>query len=83
MTGEFIPAPCAAAMGLINYSLPLEELDAAVDAFAQKLSKGALRAITATKRAVNLGHNSWHRPSWTRASHMNTRLFILKATLKR
>jgi enoyl-CoA hydratase len=55
MTGELIPAPRAAAMGLINYSLPLEELDAAVDAFALKLSKGALKAISATKRTVNLG----------------------------
>ncbi len=55
MTGELIPAPRAAAIGLINYSLPLEELDAAVDAFAQKLSKGALRAICATKQTVNLG----------------------------
>jgi enoyl-CoA hydratase len=55
MTGEFIPAPRAAALGLINYSLPLEELDAAVDAFAKKLSKGALKAISATKRTVNLG----------------------------
>ena len=29
MTGELIPAPKAAAMGMINYSLPPEELDAA------------------------------------------------------
>lgn len=55
MTGELIPAPKAAEIGLINYSLPLEELDAAVDAFAHKLSKGALRAICATKQTVNLG----------------------------
>ncbi|TAL02178.1 MAG: enoyl-CoA hydratase/isomerase family protein [Rhodospirillaceae bacterium] len=55
MTGELIPAPRAAAMGLINYALPPEELDAAVDAFVQKLSKGALVAIRATKMTVNLG----------------------------
>lgn len=55
MTGELIPAPKAAAIGLINYSLPPEELDAAVDAFAHRLSKGALRAISATKQTVNLG----------------------------
>ena len=55
MTGEPIPAPKAEALGLINYSLPLEQLDAAVDAFATKLSKGALRAIIATKKTVNLG----------------------------
>lgn len=55
MTGELIPAPKAAEMGLINYSLPPSELDAAVEAFVQKLSKGALRAISATKQTVNLG----------------------------
>lgn len=55
MTGELIPAPKAAEMGLINYSLPREEIDAAVDAFANKLAKGALRAISATKQTVNLG----------------------------
>jgi enoyl-CoA hydratase len=55
MTGELIPAPKAAAMGLINYALPLEELDAAVDAFAKKLANGALRAISYTKQTVNLG----------------------------
>jgi enoyl-CoA hydratase len=55
MTGELIPAPKAAELGLINYSLPPGELDAAVEAFAQKLSKGALRAISATKQTINLG----------------------------
>ena len=55
MTGEFIPAPKAAEMGLINYSLPPEELDAAVDAFVAKLAKGAMTAIVATKLTVNLG----------------------------
>jgi len=55
MTGELVPAPKAAEIGLINYSLPPGELDAAVDAFVRKLSKGALRAISATKQTVNLG----------------------------
>jgi enoyl-CoA hydratase len=55
MTGELIPAPKAAEIGLINYALPRAELDAAVDAFVQKLAKGALRAIVATKLTVNLG----------------------------
>ena len=55
MTGEFIPAPKAAEMGLINHSLPPEELDAAVDAFVEKLRTGALQAIMATKMTINLG----------------------------
>lgn len=55
MTGEFIPAPKAEQMGLINYCLPAAELDAAVDAFARKLLAGAMKAIVATKLTVNLG----------------------------
>ncbi len=55
MTGELIPAPKAAEIGLINHSLPPEELDAAVDAFVGKLAKGAMKAIATTKRTVNLG----------------------------
>lgn len=55
MTGELIPAPKAAEMGLINHSLPLEELDGAVDAFVEKIQKGALQAIIATKLTINLG----------------------------
>lgn len=55
MCGTFIPAPRAAEMGLINYSLPLEDLDKAVDDFVEQLSKGALKAIAATKKTVNLG----------------------------
>jgi enoyl-CoA hydratase/carnithine racemase len=55
MTGEFVPAPKAEQIGLINYCLPADELDAAVDAFARKLLKGAMKAIVATKMTVNLG----------------------------
>lgn len=55
MCGTFIPAPKAAEMGLINYSLPPEELDGAVDEFVRNLQKGAYKAICATKKTVNLG----------------------------
>ena len=54
MTGEFVPAPKAEQIGLINYCLPADELDAAVDAFARKLLKGAMKAIVATKMTINL-----------------------------
>ena len=54
MTGEFIPAPKAERIGLINHCLPADQLDAAVEAFAQKLLKGAMKAIVATKLTVNL-----------------------------
>jgi len=55
MTGEYIDAKRAVELGLINYALPAEELDAAVDAFVAKLQTGAYRAICATKKTVNLG----------------------------
>lgn len=55
MTGTFVPATRAAEIGLINYALPPEELDAAVDEFVDKLKNGALVAIRATKRTINLG----------------------------
>ena len=55
MMGEFVPAKKAAELGLINYALPPEELDAAVDAFVARLRKSAYLAVKATKQTVNLG----------------------------
>ncbi len=55
MTGDALTAPRAAELGLINHSLPADELDAAVDAFVARMKKGAIRAIIATKLTVNLG----------------------------
>lgn len=53
-TGDLLSATKAAEIGLINYALPLEELDAAVDAFCAKLLNGATGAIRATKILTNL-----------------------------
>jgi enoyl-CoA hydratase len=55
MTGDPLSAPRAAELGLINYAVPADQLDAAVEAFAQRLVNGALKAISATKLTVNLG----------------------------
>lgn len=52
-TGELLTAEKAAAIGLINHCVPAAELDARVDAFADQLAGGAIRAIQWTKRAVN------------------------------
>ena len=54
LTGDLIPAPRAAEIGLINYALPTSELDAAVDAFCDKLLGGAQKAIRWTKRLTNI-----------------------------
>lgn len=52
-TGEFLSAEQAASIGLINRCVPHDELDAVVDAFADKLTSGAIRAIQWTKQAIN------------------------------
>ena len=55
LTGNAITATEAARIGLVNYALPLDELDARVDAFAQQLLNGASAAIRATKMSINVG----------------------------
>ena len=54
MTGDLIPAPEAARMGLINHAVPPDELDAAVDAFANRMASGARVAIRTTKQSINI-----------------------------
>jgi enoyl-CoA hydratase len=53
-TGELLSAQRAAEIGLINHCVPKDELDAAVDAFCQRLLNGAMGAIRATKILTNL-----------------------------
>jgi enoyl-CoA hydratase len=55
MTGDLIPAPVAARMGLINYAVPESELDAKVDVLADKLAGGATKAIRWSKVAAKIG----------------------------
>jgi enoyl-CoA hydratase len=55
MTGDLIAAPEAARMGLINYAVPAAELDAKVDAMADKLTRGATKAIRWSKVSANIG----------------------------
>ena len=54
LTGDPVTAPEAARIGLINRALPAAELDAAVEAFADRLAAGAQAALRTTKRAINL-----------------------------
>ncbi|MGI9557125.1 MAG: enoyl-CoA hydratase/isomerase family protein [Solirubrobacterales bacterium] len=53
-TGELLGAKRAAEIGLINYAVPREELDAKVDAIAGRIANGAGRAIRLTKNVMNL-----------------------------
>lgn len=54
LTGDLLTATKAAEIGLINHAVPLDELDARVDAFCAKLLAGAMVAIRATKVLTNL-----------------------------
>jgi len=54
LSGDLLTAAKAAEIGLVNYCLPLEELDGAVDAFCDKLLAGAQYAIRATKVLTNM-----------------------------
>ena len=55
MTGKAISAKDAERIGLINYAVPLDELDARVDEFVRELGDGAQMAIRSTKLAINVG----------------------------
>ena len=52
-TGEMLSADRAADIGLINRSVPADELDHVVREFADNLAEGAIRAIQWTKQAIN------------------------------
>lgn len=54
LTGDAVTGAEAAAIGLINSAVPVEELDAAVDALAQRIAAGTPQAVQFTKAAVNI-----------------------------
>jgi enoyl-CoA hydratase len=54
MTGEMLTAERAERIGLINHVVPAEELDAKVEAMANRLTQGATLAIRWTKTVANI-----------------------------
>lgn len=58
LTGEWISGKEAAAVELINFSWPLEELDARVTALADKLASIPLTQLTAMKLIVNQAYDN-------------------------
>lgn len=55
LTGDLLDAKQAAAMGLINFAVPAEDLDKAVADWIGRLSRGAPRSVRWTKATVNVG----------------------------
>jgi enoyl-CoA hydratase len=53
-TGRLVTMEEAAAIGLINYAVPRDQLDAKVMELAEAIARGASRAIQLTKAVVNL-----------------------------
>ena len=58
LTGEWISGKEAAAIELINFSYPLEELDAQVEALAQKLATIPMSQLSAMKLIVNQAYDN-------------------------
>jgi len=54
-TGDPIVAAEAARMGLINHAVPAAELDARVNAYADKVAAMPPRAVQWTKASINIG----------------------------
>ena len=54
LTGDLLTAKEAERIGLINYAVPRAELDAKVNGFAEKLARGATKAIKWTKTTMNI-----------------------------
>jgi enoyl-CoA hydratase len=54
LTGELLTAQKAAEIGLINHSVPADQLDATVDALCRRLLDGAPNAVRWTKVLTNM-----------------------------
>jgi enoyl-CoA hydratase len=54
LTGDMLDAKEAERIGLINYAVPRDQLDEKVNAFADKLARGATKAIKWTKTSINM-----------------------------
>lgn len=54
LTGDLLTGAEAAAAGLVTASAPATTFDEVVDAWVEKLSRGATQAIVGTKRALNM-----------------------------
>src|SRR3546814_8050201 len=62
-TGDPLLAPEAERLGLINHAVPAAELDARVQAYAEKVAGMPARAVQWTKASINIGLKPLDRKS--------------------
>jgi enoyl-CoA hydratase len=55
LTGDLLTAAEAQQMGLINFAVPADQLDAMVDKWAARFANGATNAIRWSKATINVG----------------------------
>ena len=75
--GDDLSASDAAALGLVNRVVPADELDAAVDEWADRLAQAPTRALALTKWLVNRSLDSdrataFHEEAVAQEMNMNT-----------
>lgn len=72
LLSDVLPAARAAEMGLVNRVVPVDELDAAVDAWATQLAAGPPTAMTLTKRLLDQVASLSFEDALDREAHAQT-----------
>ncbi len=72
LLAEVLPADRAAELGLVNRVLPVDELDAYVDAWAAQLAAGPPTAMALTKRLLDQAATSSFEDALDREAHAQT-----------
>ncbi|GJF05786.1 enoyl-CoA hydratase [Pseudonocardia sp. D17] len=75
LTAEVFDAPRAAAIGLINASVPADELDAAVDRYVAALKLGAPAALAGTKEMLRAERPSSMREDFAQMQELSASYF--------
>ncbi|GAA4857480.1 enoyl-CoA hydratase family protein [Pseudonocardia benzenivorans] len=75
LTAEVFDAPRAAAIGLINASVPADELDAAVDRYVAALKLGAPAALSGTKEMLRAERPSSMREDFAQMQELSASYF--------
>lgn len=75
LEGERVPAPRAAAAGLINRAVPLSELDEEVTATLRRLVRGGPNALANTKQLVTRVPSMPREEAWEWTAELSQRLF--------